>query len=43
MADAVNTEVLFNGNKRYVVRFTNKSDGTGKLLLRKLIALLLLA
>lgn len=30
MADAVDTEVLFSGNNKYHVRFTNLSDGTGE-------------
>lgn len=30
MADAVDTEVLFNGTRRYIVRLTNVSDGTGE-------------
>lgn len=30
MVDAVNTEVLFSGSRRYVVRLTNVSDGTGE-------------
>ena len=30
MADTVDTQVLFNGTRRYVVRLTNISDGTGE-------------
>lgn len=30
MADTVNTQVVFTGNRRYVVRLTNESDGTGE-------------
>jgi len=30
MADTVDTEVLYNGTKRYTVRITNVSDGTGE-------------
>ena len=30
MADAVNTDVVFNGPNDYHVRFTNISDGTGE-------------
>lgn len=30
MADAVNTDVLFSGNNKYIARFTNNSDGTGE-------------
>lgn len=30
MADAVDTEVLFNGTRKYTVRLTNVSDGTGE-------------
>lgn len=30
MADSVNTNVLFNGSRKYVVRITNISDGTGE-------------
>jgi hypothetical protein len=30
MADAVTSQVLFSGNKRYVGCFTNTSDGTGE-------------
>ena len=30
MADTVNTSVLLNGNRRYISRFTNESDGTGE-------------
>jgi hypothetical protein len=30
MADTVDTKVLFNGSKLYVVRLTNLSDGTGE-------------
>lgn len=30
MADAVDTEVLFNGTRKYKVRITNISDGTGE-------------
>lgn len=30
MADAVDTEVLFNGTRKYVVRCTNISDTTGE-------------
>jgi len=30
MADAVDTQVMVNGQNRYVARFTNLSDGTGE-------------
>lgn len=30
MADTVNTQVVFNGNRRYTAHFTNESDGTGE-------------
>jgi len=30
MADTVDTKVLFNGRRRYAVRLTNISDGTGE-------------
>ncbi len=30
MADAVTTNVIFNGSTRYAARFTNISDGTGE-------------
>jgi hypothetical protein len=30
MADTVGTDVLFNGTRRYIVRLTNISDGTGE-------------
>ena len=30
MADAVDTEILFNGTRKKVIRFTNLSDGTGE-------------
>jgi len=30
MADVVNTNVIFNGSRRYVAQFTNVSDGTGE-------------
>jgi len=30
MVDTVNTEVLFSGGNKYIVRFTNLSDGTGE-------------
>lgn len=30
MGDTVNTNVIFSGNKRYVAKFTNISDGTGE-------------
>lgn len=30
MADTVDTRVLANGPRKYVVRFTNASDGTGE-------------
>lgn len=36
MADSVNTEVLFSGTRKYVVRFTNKSDGTGETAVTKI-------
>lgn len=30
MVDTVNTQVVFNGNRRYTVHLTNESDGTGE-------------
>lgn len=30
MADTVGTDVLFNGTRKYIVRLTNISDGTGE-------------
>lgn len=30
MADAVTTQVLFDGSKKSVLKFTNASDGTGE-------------
>ena len=30
MADTVNTQVVFNGQRRYTVHLTNESDGTGE-------------
>jgi hypothetical protein len=30
MGDTVTTRVLFNGEKKYVVQYTNLSDGTGE-------------
>lgn len=30
MVDLVDTEVLFSGNNKYIVRLTNVSDGTGE-------------
>ena len=30
MADTVNTNVVFNGNRKYTANFTNVSDGTGE-------------
>lgn len=35
MADSVNTNVQFNGSRRYIVRLTNKSDGTGESAVKK--------
>lgn len=35
MADAVTTNVLFNGNWKYAVRLTNRSDSTGETLVTK--------
>lgn len=36
MADAVTTQVLENGNRNYVAKFTNFSDGTGEAAVVKL-------
>lgn len=30
MADTVNTQVVYNGHRRYAVHLTNQSDGTGE-------------
>lgn len=38
MADAVTTQVLFNGTKMYAARFTNISDGTGESAVAKISA-----
>lgn len=35
MADAVTTNVIFSGRRRYVARFTNVSDGTGESAVKK--------
>lgn len=35
MADAVDTHVLFKGNRKYTVRLTNISDGTGEATVKK--------
>lgn len=36
MADAVDTEVLFNSENKFIVRFTNISDGTGETTVTKI-------
>lgn len=36
MPDAVDTEILFNGRNKYIVRFTNVSDGTGETTVTKI-------
>jgi len=38
MADAVTTQVLMNGSKNLIIKFTNLSDGTGESVVRKVDA-----
>jgi len=38
MADAVTSQVLFNGEKTIVIKFTNISDGTGEAAVTKVAA-----
>lgn len=38
MADAVNTQIILNGPRNLVMKFTNLSDGTGESLVRKVDA-----
>jgi hypothetical protein len=35
MADAVTTQILFQGTKRAIIKFTNLSDGTGESAVKK--------